>query len=100
MKSKRVLTIREITLPDGMTKFVPEGQRGFDTAETLVRDGLIKDQRDKRGEVIGITLIEPDHPRVLAWVLGVNLACRQAGVPEAYPIPYQLVREPKVHSVQ
>jgi len=98
----RVVEITQVILPDGRTKFVPRGQRGLDTAETLERDGLIANRRNERDEVICTALVKPDHPRVICWALGVNQAYREAGWPEPCPLPfpYRLVRASKNYSLQ
>ena len=81
----RVLNITEITLDDGTVKFMPKGQKEPDTMDTLEHDGLIRRTFNSAGTETGITLLAYDHPRVACWVIGVNLACREAGVPECFP---------------
>jgi hypothetical protein len=85
MTNDIVLNITEITLHDGTVKFMPKGQREPDTIETLERDGLIRRTVDNDGTETGITLLAYYHPRVACWVVGVNLACREAGLPEYIP---------------
>jgi hypothetical protein len=76
--------IKEVTLPDGTVKYMLKGQREPDTGETLERDGLIRFTRDDKGREV-VTLLDPDHPRVVCYVVGVNLFCRKKGVPEWFP---------------
>ena len=50
-----------------------------DTAKTLERDGLIKQERD------GLTVLDGEDLRVVCWQIGVNENTRAQGLGEPFP---------------
>ena len=61
-----------------MVKYLPEGQAEPDTAKTLERDGLIKEEGD------GFTVLDANNLRVVCWQLTMNENLR-ASLGEPFP---------------
>ena len=71
------LEVRQTTAT-GPKKYCVPG-REPDTADTLERDGLIKQEGND------VVVLKPDNLRVIAWQLGANEYCRAHGMPMPFP---------------
>ena len=75
--ANQVFVLDRLVYSDGRpTRYCVPG-REPDTMETLEADGLIESGGDT------ILVMQPNHPRVVAWQVGVNEYLRAAGEPPA-----------------
>jgi hypothetical protein len=61
--------------------YLIDGATAPDLPDDLERDGLVK--LAPNGTIA--ELIDPEHPRVVAFVIGVNHTCKANGWPEQFP---------------
>ena len=76
--ANQVFVLDRLVYSDGRpTRYCVPG-REPDTMETLEADGLIESGGDT------ILVMQPNHPRVVAWQVGVNEYLRTVGVRPAF----------------
>jgi hypothetical protein len=90
-----VRTIVKRVYKNGMVKYLPEGQADVDTAKTLEKDGLIREESD------GWTVLDANNLRVVCWQLGMNENARAQGLGDAFPgIDARLLNVVKEHKTR
>jgi hypothetical protein len=73
-----IRTVQKRVYRNGNVRYVPEGQAEPDTAKSLERDGLIKEESD------GFTVLDAGNLRVVCWQITMNEHCRRLSIGEPF----------------